>query len=80
MGRAGPGTPRCSQLTAREWEILDLVARGLANHRIARHLGLAEKTVRNCFSRVSDNGQVTCSAEPVARARDAGLGHTAFER
>jgi DNA-binding NarL/FixJ family response regulator len=67
------------QLTAREREILDLVARGLTNHRIARHLSLAEKTVRNHVSRVFDKLQVTCRAEAVARARDAGLGQTAPE-
>ncbi|MFI1360946.1 response regulator [Streptomyces sp. NPDC020898] len=68
------------QLTAREREILELVAQGLANHRIARQLGLAEKTVRNHVSRIFDKLQVTCRAEAVARARDVGLGHTAPER
>ncbi|MFF4060562.1 response regulator [Streptomyces sp. NPDC001668] len=74
----GAGTARNAevlpQLTSREREVLDLVARGLANHRIAGELGLSEKTVRNHVSRIFDKLQVTCRAEAVARARDAGLG------
>ncbi|MER6958211.1 response regulator transcription factor [Streptomyces sp. NPDC000618] len=62
------------QLTAREREVLDLAARGQANHRIARQLGLSEKTVRNHVTRILDKMRVTSRAEAVARARDAGLG------
>jgi two-component system, NarL family, response regulator LiaR len=39
-------------LTAREQEVLDLVARGYANKRIARELGIAEKTVKTHVSHV----------------------------
>ncbi|PKV83546.1 LuxR family two component transcriptional regulator [Streptomyces sp. TLI_146] len=61
-------------LTAREAEVLDLIARGLDNHRIARQLVLSEKTVRNHVTHIFDKLQVTTRAEAVARARDAGLG------
>lgn len=61
-------------LTAREAEVLELIARGLDNRRIARHLVLSEKTVRNHVTHIFDKLQVTTRAEAVARARDAGLG------
>jgi len=62
------------QLTEREREILDLVARGLTNAAIARKFVLSDKTVRNHVSNVFAKLQVAGRAEAVARARDAGLG------
>src|SRR3954454_6860325 len=41
-GRPAPG----AALTDRERQVLRLVARGLANKQIARHLGIAERTVK----------------------------------
>jgi NarL family two-component system response regulator LiaR len=38
--------PEAPPLTGREQEVLDLIARGYANKRIARELGIAEKTVK----------------------------------
>ncbi|WP_051945468.1 response regulator [Streptacidiphilus rugosus] len=63
-------------LTAREAEVLDLVARGLDNHRIARELFVAEKTVRNHVTHIFEKLNVATRAEAVARARDMGLGDT----
>ena len=40
------------ELTPREQEVLDLVARGYANKRIALELGIAEKTVKTHVSHV----------------------------
>jgi DNA-binding NarL/FixJ family response regulator len=62
------------ELTAREREVLDLVARGYDNDRIARSLFLSEKTVRNHVSSVFAKLNAGSRAEVVARARDAGLG------
>jgi DNA-binding NarL/FixJ family response regulator len=62
------------QLTHRELEVLDLVARGLDNHTIARRLTLSEKTVRNRVSDVLGKLHVAGRAEAVAAARDVGLG------
>jgi DNA-binding NarL/FixJ family response regulator len=62
------------RLTEREREVLDLLARGLDNARIARALGLSEKTVRNHVSMVLTKLPAATRAEAVALARDAGLG------
>jgi DNA-binding NarL/FixJ family response regulator len=62
------------QLTDREREVLDLVARGLPNAAIARRLFLSDKTVRNNVSACLSKLQVASRAEAVAVARDAGLG------
>jgi len=40
------------ELTPREHEVLDLIGRGFANKRIARELGIAEKTVKTHVSHV----------------------------
>lgn len=69
-----PGRAAFPQLTERERQILDLIARGYTNRRIARELVLAEKTVRNHVSHVFAKIQVTDRASAVVRARDAGLG------
>jgi DNA-binding NarL/FixJ family response regulator len=62
------------ELTDREREILDLVARGLTNPAIAHRLVVSDKTVRNHVSNIFTKLQVADRAEAVARARDAGLG------
>jgi DNA-binding NarL/FixJ family response regulator len=74
---SGPSTAGAlpfAELTDREREILDLVARGLTNPAIARRLWLSEKTVRNHVSNVFAKLHVSGRAEAVARARDVGLG------
>jgi DNA-binding NarL/FixJ family response regulator len=74
-GRAGAGVAPFPELTDREREVLDLVARGLTNAAIARQLVVSDKTVRNHVSNVFAKLHVAGRAEAVARARDAGLGH-----
>ena len=54
--------------------MLDLVARGLENRRIARELHLSDKTVRNHVSNILAKLEVVDRSEAVARARAAGLG------
>ena len=72
-GPAGPGTA-FPQLTAREREVLELVAAGRSNGQIAAALYLSPKTVRNVVSNVLTKLQVTDRAQAIVRAREAGLG------
>lgn len=62
------------QLTPREREVLDVLARGLDNSEIAARLKISEKTVRNHVSTIFGKLGVTSRAQAVALARDAGLG------
>lgn len=62
------------ELTAREREILNLIARGDDNADIARKLGITTKTVRNHVSNVFSKLQVADRTQAAIRAREAGLG------
>jgi DNA-binding NarL/FixJ family response regulator len=62
------------ELTEREREVLDLIARGHANADISRRLGITIKTVRNHVSNVLDKLMVADRYEAIVRAREAGLG------
>jgi pimeloyl-ACP methyl ester carboxylesterase/DNA-binding CsgD family transcriptional regulator len=72
------GSPRGERafagLTARESQVLELIARGLDNAQIAARLELAEKTVRNNVTHIFDKIQVETRAQAIVRAREAGLG------
>ena len=70
----GSGPAPFPRLTAREREILDLLAQGCGNLAIGRRLVVSDKTVRNHVSAVLTKLQVASRAEAVALARDAGLG------
>lgn len=62
------------ELTARERQVLELIAAGLPNPAIARRLDLATKTVSNHISAVLAKLRVADRATAIIRARDAGLG------
>ncbi|WP_333732067.1 response regulator transcription factor [Streptomyces sp. IBSBF 3010] len=62
------------ELTRRELEILELVARGYDNRRIARLLTLADKTVRNHVSAIFGKFDADSRAQVVVHARKAGFG------
>jgi DNA-binding NarL/FixJ family response regulator len=62
------------ELSEREREVLDLVARGLDNRAIARRLVLSDKTIRNHVSNIFTKLGVGSRGEAIARARDAGVG------
>ncbi len=62
------------ELTGREREILERLARGDPNQAIAQQFGLSDKTVRNHVSSIFNKLQVADRAQAIVRARDAGLG------
>lgn len=62
------------ELTDREREVLDLVARGHDNAVIARRLVLSGKTVRNYVYGIITKLGVTDRSQLIVRAREAGLG------
>lgn len=73
---AKPPEPAFPQLTAREREILVLVAQGMSNDAVARKLYLSAKTVRNQVSNVFAKLGATGRAEAIVKAREAGLGRS----
>lgn len=70
---ARPAEEPFPQLTARERDVLELIALGLSNPVIAERLGLSPKTVRNNVSNIFAKLQVATRAEAITQARDAGL-------
>jgi DNA-binding NarL/FixJ family response regulator len=71
---SAPARQAFPQLTEREREVLDLVARGYDNRRIARELFLSDKTVRNHVSNIVVKLDAPDRSEAIIRARRAGLG------
>ena len=61
-------------LTQREREILNLIAKGISNTEIGERLVISLKTVRNHVSNIFSKLEVTDRAEAIVRAREAGLG------
>jgi DNA-binding NarL/FixJ family response regulator len=65
------------ELTAREREILSLIADGKTNFEIAERLVISMKTVRNHVSNIFNKLQVADRTQAALRAREVGLGGTA---
>jgi DNA-binding NarL/FixJ family response regulator len=65
---AGPGGERPS---AREWEVLQLMADGLSTRQIAERVGIRDVTVRRHVSAVVEKLGVADRAEAVERYRAA---------
>jgi len=63
-----------AELTAREQEVLGLLAEGLANKQIARRLGIAEKTVKTHLTSVFQSIGVTDRTQAALWARNHGFG------
>jgi pimeloyl-ACP methyl ester carboxylesterase/DNA-binding CsgD family transcriptional regulator len=67
------GTP-LDKLTAREHEVLELVAQGLDNDAIGRQLHISNRTARNHVSLILSKLGLKSRAQVIVRARDAGFG------
>lgn len=72
--KEGTGLPEVADLTPREREVLDLLARGLDNGSMAEALFLSPKTVRNHVSRIFAKLGVGHRGEAVVRGRELGFG------
>jgi two-component system, NarL family, response regulator LiaR len=75
---ASPFAPNTAQqrslgITAREIEILTLIARGLSNREIATQLFVSENTVKTHCSRAFDKLGATRRTQAVQRCKELGL-------
>jgi len=70
---APPAGEGLAMLTAREREILDLVASGANNLDIAARLFISEKTVRNHLTAIFDKLGVSSRSQAIVFARDRGV-------
>ena len=68
-----PAMQQHPELTARQNEVLDLLARGASTEQIAEMLGISTQTVRNHVAATLRALRVHSRVEAVARARQLGL-------
>ena len=64
-------------LTARERDLVELIAQGRDNAQIAAHLALSDKTVRNHITSIFAKLEVENRSQAIVLARDAGYGKNA---
>lgn len=69
-----PSTKPFPDLSERELEVLDLIARGLSNQEISGQLHITVKTVSNHISNIFSKLHVADRAQAIIKAREAGLG------
>ncbi|HEY3058047.1 MAG TPA: response regulator transcription factor [Chloroflexota bacterium] len=72
MSKPPPADP-LAELSARERQVLELVATGLSNQEIGSKLGLAEKTVKHYMTNILTKLQVRSRVEAALLAHRAGL-------
>jgi DNA-binding NarL/FixJ family response regulator len=68
------GASSIDDLTAREREVLEIIAQGRDNSEIAALLRISQKTVRNHVSIILGKLGIRSRAKAIVLARDAGLG------
>ncbi|MGD2069083.1 MAG: alpha/beta fold hydrolase [Gemmatimonadota bacterium] len=74
---ARPEESHFAELTDRETEVLEAIARGLSNDQIASELHISPKTVRNHITRIFRKLGVERRARAIVLARERGLGRDA---
>lgn len=67
------GKPDIAELSAREAEVLKLIAEGLANKQISARLHLSEKTVKNHVSRIFSKLNISARTQAAVHAIRAGI-------
>lgn len=72
--RTAPVEDLLQRLTAREAQLLTLIAQGRDNAQIAAVLDLSEKTVRNHITSIFSKLEVVTRSQAIVLARDAGIG------
>ncbi|WP_019074235.1 response regulator transcription factor [Streptomyces hokutonensis] len=72
-GAGAPGTDGDPSLTARELQVLSLLALGHTNQEVARRLFVSVRTVETHRARVRDKLGTETRAELIAAARERGL-------
>jgi DNA-binding NarL/FixJ family response regulator len=75
MSSPRPSDP-LAELSARERQVLELVANGLGNQEIGSKLGLAEKTIKHYMTNILTKLQVRSRVEAALLAARVGLGQS----
>jgi len=70
---ATSGRPDLVELSARESEVIKLIAEGLANKQISARLHLSEKTVKNHISRIFSKLNINARTQAAVHAIRTGL-------
>jgi len=73
-GPTGTGDRLIDDLTAREHQVLELIAQGLDNTAIGVRLHISERTARNHVSTILGKLGANTRAQAIVRAREAGFG------
>ena len=62
-------------MTRREKEVLELMAQGFDNGKIASHLFISPKTIRNHITNLFGKLETKNRSKIIVMAREAGIGH-----